>query len=383
MAIRRPISSASAGLGAAAVALTLLTGCTGPSSAPSAAPPPNVAEKSASAAAASPEQNAALQKIGFGSCLHQDDPRPIMEAVLARDFELFVFMGDNVYGDVESPDDLVELREAYARQAEADGFKALREQVPLLATWDDHDFGLNDAGATFPGRDGAEDLFNKFWDVPPDSVDAKRPGVYAAHTFGPPGRRVQVLLLDTRYFRSDLVKGELPEGLSGRYVPSNDPERTLLGDTQWKWLEDELRKPADLRLLVSSTQILAEGHGFEAWRTLPLERERLYSILHKTRANGVIVLSGDRHRAGIYKREAIIGYPLYEITSSSLNRPSSSPEEPGPHRLGPTYRPENFGAIHIDWTAGTVGLEIADIDGETVLREDLSIGRLRVSDGRD
>ncbi|MEO1084377.1 MAG: alkaline phosphatase D family protein, partial [Acidobacteriota bacterium] len=324
-----------------------------------------------------------LQRIGFGSCLHQSDPQPILDAVLERDFELFLFLGDNVYGDVTSTDDLVELREAYAAQAQADGFSKLRQQVPLLATWDDHDFGLNDAGATFAGREGAEKLFDDFWQIPADAPDAQRPGVYAAHLFGPPGRRVQILLLDTRYFRSDLDRGEVPEGHRGRYVPSEDPEKTLLGDAQWRWLEEELRRPADVRLLVSSIQILAEGHSFEAWRTLPLEREKLYSVLKKTRANGVIALSGDRHRAGLYRRDDVIGYPFFEITSSSLNRPSSSPEEPGPHRLGDSYRPENFGAIHIDWDAGTVGLEVADMAGTTVLEQSIPLDLLRVKDGRD
>ncbi|MEM8993865.1 MAG: alkaline phosphatase D family protein, partial [Acidobacteriota bacterium] len=250
-----------------AVALVPVLGCAGTARSPGVAPSPVPQGQTAPsevAVAADP----ALRTVGFGSCLHQADPQPILDAVVERDFDLFLFLGDNVYGDVTSTDDLVELREAYAAQAEAEGFSKLRSQVPLLATWDDHDFGLNDAGATFAGREGAEELFDDFWEIPADAPDAQRPGVYAAHLFGPPGRRVQILLLDTRYFRSDLERGAVPEGHSGRYVPSSDPAKTLLGDAQWRWLEEELRRPADVRLLASSIQILAEGHSFEAWRTL-------------------------------------------------------------------------------------------------------------------
>ncbi|MEO1367036.1 MAG: alkaline phosphatase D family protein [Acidobacteriota bacterium] len=362
-----------------AVALVPFLGCTG-----SSAPPPTTAPD-LEVAAAAPAVNAGLvlEHIGFGSCLHQSDPQPILDAVLGRDLDLFLFLGDNVYGDVTSTDDLVELREAYAAQAAAEGFSKLRRHVPLLATWDDHDFGLNDAGATFAGREGAEVLFDDFWQIPEDAPSAQRPGVYAAHVFGPPGRRVQILLLDTRYFRSDLVTGEVPANHGGRYIPSTDPAKTLLGDAQWRWLEEELRRPADVRLLASSIQVLAEGHSFEAWRTLPLEREKLYAVLKKTRANGVIAISGDRHRAGLYRRDDVIGYPLFEITSSSLNRPSSAEEEPGPHRLGDSYRPENFGAIHFDWDAGSVRLEIADIEGRTVREQSIPLDLLRVKDGRD
>lgn len=133
-----------------------------------------------------------------------------------------------------------------------------------------------------------------------------------------------------------------------------------------------------MRLLVSSIQVIAEGHGWEAWRTLPAERERLYQTLRRTHARDVIVLSGDRHRAGIYRHDDALGYPLYELTSSSLNLPiASAVEEPGPYRLGPTYRPENYGALEIDWPSRRVVLEIKDLNGEMVLRQNVELSSLQ------
>ncbi|MEM6456860.1 MAG: alkaline phosphatase D family protein [Acidobacteriota bacterium] len=326
------------------------------------------------------DSSAALTHIGFGSCLHQDKKQPILDVVRDRDVDLFLMLGDNVYGDVSVPTEMTELRAAYAQQMRNPGFAALRRQTPMLAIWDDHDFGLNDACATFPGRAQAEVLFDRFWRIPDGAASRTRPGIYDAHVIGPPGRQVQILLLDTRFFRSNLT---ISADDRWRYQPDPDPSKTMLGHDQWRWLETELRKPADLRLLVSSIQVIADGHGWEAWRMLPTERDRLYNVIRRTGAAHLVILSGDRHRAGLYRRDDVIDYPLFEITSSSLNYPTTSPEEPGPHRLGPTYRQENFGTVQIDWTAGTLRLEIVDVQGKTALSQAIDVGMLRSSGVRD
>ncbi len=320
----------------------------------------------------------ALERIGLGSCLKQDLPQPIFDAILDDDFGLFVFLGDNVYGDVESAD-LRELRDAYAMQAAADGLSRLREAaVPLAATWDDHDYGLNDGGADFFGREEAQRIFEDFWDVPADSERAARRGVYDAVSYGPPGQRVQLILLDTRYFRSPLKRTDEP-GAPGRerYVPDPDSAKTMLGEEQWSWLREVLQEEADLRILASSIQVIADGHGYEGWRNLPAERDRLYSLLREVGANGLVIVSGDRHRGGIYRRGDVLDYPLLELTASSLNSPSTSGEEAGPYRVGPTYQPENYGAFTIDWASRTVTLEVRDMDGEPVLTETLDLDDLR------
>ena len=87
---------------------------------------------------------------------------------------------------------------------------------------------------------------------------------------GPPGNRVQIILLDTRYFRDDFRRSEKR---SAGYIPDADRAKSLLGSAQWAWLEAELRKPADVRLLVSSIQALTEDHGWERWGHLPRERD--------------------------------------------------------------------------------------------------------------
>ena len=228
-----------------------------------------------------------------------------------------MFLGDNVYGDVES-EDLRELRAAYEMQAAADGFSRLREAaVPLAATWDDHDYGVNDGGAEFFGREEAQRIFEDFWGVPADSERASRPGVYDSVTYGPPGQRVQLILLDTRYFRSPLRRTDEP-GAPGkeRYLPDSDPAKTMLGEEQWGWLRGVLEEVADLRILASSIQVIADGHGFEAWRHLPAERDRLYALLRETGANGVVV---DFGRSAPRRH-------LSQTTALSTTRSSNSPQ---------------------------------------------------------
>ncbi|QNL20121.1 alkaline phosphatase family protein [Hyphobacterium sp. CCMP332] len=324
----------------------------------------------------------ALTRIAFGSC---HDPEragmEILDRVAADNPDVFIYTGDNVYGDAWSWDaTLPELRSAYAALAASPEFRALRAQIPMLAVWDDHDYGLNDFGRGFPFKEYAERLFLDFWAVPEDDERRSRDGIYTSRVYGPEGQRTQIILLDTRYFRSDLTP--TPErGAEGRerYIPSEAEDQDMLGDAQWAWLEDQLSVPADLRLIVSSIQVHADGHGWEAWRTLPQERARLYNLLETSGAEGVILMSGDRHSSGIYVREDVIGYPLYEITSSSLNMSfQDENNESGPHRIGEMYAPVNYGVIDVNWEGGSVSLEIRDADGLAVRDVAISLDDLAV-----
>ncbi len=308
---------------------------------------------------------APLTRIAFGSCAHQDQPQPIWDAVLRYQPDLFIFAGDNVYGDL-TPGARNGLREAYAKAAGIEGYRTLRARVPVLATWDDHDYGQNDAGGDFPYKDEAKALFLDFWRVPADDPRRSREGVYDARTFGPDGMRLQVVLLDLRSFRSPLRRKAAGAPGAGPYAPDPDPAKTMLGPAQWAWLEQQLRLPAELRLIVSSVQVLAEGHGYERWGNLPHERERLLGLITRTGASGVILLSGDRHAGALYRLAEGVPYGLYEITSSGLNMVRAGTPEPGPLRLGELYGAVNFGTIDIDWRAGQITLAVRALDGEPV-----------------
>ncbi len=295
-----------------------------------------------------PSPTQRLNRIAFGSCLDQRLAQPIWKHVIEAKPDLFIMLGDNVYGDV-SDASLKELKSAYALQAVHPDFAAARRQFPFLATWDDHDYGRNDAGTEFPYKVGTRELFSEFWGLKTSALPDE--GLYRAHVAGPPGERVQIILLDLRTFRSEFARRNATEKLAGpgAFKPDLDASKTLLGPAQWIWLEEQLRQPAEIRLIISSIQLLAEGHGWERWGQLPREQARLFDLIKKTDARGVIVLSGDRHRAAIYNIKSAPPYPIHDITSSALNRSraGSEPEDAG--RLGPMLSEDNFGLLQINW----------------------------------
>lgn len=324
-----------------------------------------------------------ISRIAFGSCADEEAPQPFWDAIVAQAPELFIFAGDNVYADTE---DMAVMRAAYDRLGEQPGYQRLLRNATVLATWDDHDYGVNDGGAAYPMRDLAQREFLRFFNIPESSPLWSRPGIYDAHVFGPEGRRVQVILLDTRYFRGPLT--ERPPGTyatAGRYVPNPDTTVTMLGEAQWTWLEEQLRQPADVRVLVSSIQVIPEEHGWEKWANLPHERERLFRLIRDTEATGLVLISGDRHLAEISRLPADdplgVGYPLYEVTASALNRGGGgSDDEPNRYRVGPrNFRENNFGLLTIDWSEDdpSLSLEVRDEAGTLVLQETLQLGDLR------
>jgi len=326
-----------------------------------------------------------LERIVFGSCLDEEKTPPRWQTLLDRDPQLFMMLGDNVYADSagirDVGPDLVEMRRAYASLGAQPGFRELRSKVPVLAVWDDHDYGLNDSGKENPIKVEAKSIFADFFDIPASDPMRARDGIYRAGIYGPPGRRVQIILLDTRWFRSPLQPTDQHNAPGKqRFVPDNGPQKTMLGEIQWRWLEEQLRQRAELRLIVSSVQVIAEGHGWEGWRMMPLELNRLTLLINDTRANGVIFLSGDRHRAAAYRRIESTPYPFYELTSSSLNSGVESRHpEIDPQRLGGRlYAGENFGMVQIDWELGVVNLDIMSLPaGRRVRGVSLAISELQ------
>lgn len=338
-----------------------------------------------------------LSRFAFGSCVKQDRPQPIWEAVVGYRPQLFAFLGDNIYGDTE---DMSVLTAKYQQLGEQPGFRKLKATCPILATWDDHDFGVNDGGREYSKKAESQQVFLDFWGAAKDDVRRTRAGVYSAQVFGPPGRRVQLILLDARYFRSPLKsggqRGEPGDGYRGRYLPNPDADATILGDAQWKWLAQQLRVPAELRFIGSGVQVIADEHGWEMWGNFPRERQRLFSLIRATQAEGVVFLSGDRHLAEIACLPAShalgVGYPLYDVTSSSLNTPSGNFTKAGTrfanelnsYRVGLTYFETNFGTVDVDWNQPDppVRLQIRDAAGGVVLQQRVKLSELRPAGAR-
>jgi alkaline phosphatase D len=314
-----------------------------------------------------------VARFAFGSCVNENRDMAFWNVIAAQNPQAFLFIGDNVYGDTNTVHaaDIPSLQESYRKLSSRQEFSNFRGKIPMMATWDDHDFGANDAGGSFAFKEYAEDIFESYWGSS-DDVRA-RPGVYESRIIGPAGKRVQFIILDTRFFRSDLARlpyrSERPP--LGGYIPNNDPTASVLGNEQWQWLAEELSKPAELRFIVSSTQVITSAHGFESWYNFPKEREKLYRLLADKGADNAVLLTGDRHSGAFYKQQvAGLSKPLYEFTSTSLNfafgEGDSGAKEPDATRLGGFWSIENFGQVDIDWSAKTVTMSLKKSDGSMI-----------------
>lgn len=347
-----------------------------------------VAQAHAGDAAAGSERT--LTRIAFGSCAKQSKEQPIWDTVLAAKPDLFVFLGDNIYGDTR---DMNELRAKYAQLASKPGFQKLRATTSTIATWDDHDFGEDDAGADYPMKEESKRIFLEFWQEPTQSPRWSRDGIYTSYLFGPADRRVQIIMPDLRYNRTPIVPLDLgsmtykqweaekkADGapVPGPYARTPDPQATMLGETQWRWLEQQFDVPAQIRIIASSLQVLADFPGWEAWINYARDHQRLIDLIRRKQASGVIFISGDTHYAELTKLDVNVPYTLWDLTSSGLTEVWPV-DVPNANRIGQILREPNFGMIEIDWQSRdpVIHLRANDIQGTARIAQQLALSQLR------
>ena len=303
---------------------------------------------------------AGTYKIAFGSCLDQGYPQPIWQSIKNENINSFIFLGDNVYGDVPSGK-LNKMKKAYAHQKTMIPDWLFKKDMNVI--WDDHDYGINDGGTSYPLKKQAQLMYLDFWNISSDDERRKREGIYTNKFINIDGFTVNLVLLDTRYFRSDLDK---TIGINTVYKKNLDLNSTILGNKQWAWLEETINKKADLVIISTSIQLLATSHRFEKWSNFPHEHIRMKKLLKQSKIP-VLIVSGDRHQGAIYEEDN-----LFEITSSSLNKTLSPskfigrPKEVDDAMIGDMYSGENYGLITIDTEKKEYLIELKDLNGQKV-----------------
>ena len=97
--------------------------------------------------AASLNNNQRVQRVALGSCFNPARSDVIFAVINNTQADVLLLLGDNVYAEKETADiELPSLKAAYAALAASPAFADLRRDMPLLVTWDDHDYGVNDGG---------------------------------------------------------------------------------------------------------------------------------------------------------------------------------------------------------------------------------------------
>jgi len=283
--------------------------------------------------------------IAFGSCNKHDSENILWDDVVEVNPNVWVWGGDIIYADT---DDMKLLDSIYTLQNNVKGYKELKRSVPVIGTWDDHDYGLNDGGVEFSAKKESQQKFLDFLDVDTTDQRRTREGVYASHSYKIGAGKVRIIVLDTRYFRTSLTPDTLTKK---RNKPNVYGEGTILGKKQWNWLTDQLNhSDADFNIIVSSVQFLSDRHGFECWGNFPHEVDRLEQTIVQSKAKGVMILSGDRHISEISK-SAVNGmpYPLIDFTSSGLTHVYSDfSGEENPYRIGRVVFEKSFGVVKLN-----------------------------------
>lgn len=322
-----------------------------------------------------------ISRIAFGSCAHQDKPQPVLALAAGMHPDVFVFLGDNIYGDTRKEK---VLQSKYQKLGGKEEFKKLRNSTRVLATWDDHDYGENDAGKDYPLKEKSKEIFLEFWKVPEDDIRNHRDGIYTSYFFEGNNRTVQIIILDLRTFRDDLHSYQnepVDKNLfhyKMDYWPHESTEPTMLGEAQWKWLKEQLLIPADLRIIASSTQFGISWNSYEAWANFPHEQRRMLDMIKETKANGVIFISGDVHYAEISRMVEKGAYPIYDITASGITSTWNF-ATPNINRVEGPIMENHFGMIDIDWSQDDplISMMIYDVNNRMRIDRKVRLSELR------
>ena len=321
-------------------------------------------------------------RIAFGSSAEQWQQQPIWDAIIARRPNLFIFTGNAIYADTDGKSELAVTKSRLAAEWDRlrgiPGYQSAREKFPVIASWGNHDYGSRDGGRDFVLRKASKKLFLDFFEEPSDSSRWRHEGIYHHYEFG---NGLQIILLDTQSFRSalkpvpNMKAGRANQDISGKTLP--DPAGSLLGETQWSWLEQVLKSPAQVRLIVSGEQIIPDQKAKNEWGNYPNERNRLFRLVDDAGANNIVLLSGSVQFAELSSFTTPGGTKLTELTSSGLTHTNtSSAAIPNSHRLKNVSTELNFGVVELmqHGTETVVNLSIEGINGDTLLEHSLVFG---------
>ncbi|MCF8258183.1 MAG: alkaline phosphatase family protein, partial [Flavobacteriales bacterium] len=241
-----------------------------------------------------------IVRIAFGSCSLQFGKQRIWKNIIDKKPDVWIWLGDAIYADTE---DMAKMAAKYAQLDSNANYCTMKQAVPIIATWDDHDYGGNNLGKHYPQKVESQKQFLTCFNEPKDSPRWNREGIYTSYSYGAGDRKVKVILLDTRYHRDD-----------------PGPEADMLGEAQWAWLEEEFRNSdAVINIIGSSVQFVNEFKAFENWAKFPASQKKMVDLIVSTGLKGAFMISGDVHYGALAKRSyERMSYPIYDFTSSGL-----------------------------------------------------------------
>ena len=253
----------------------------------------------------------------FGSCQdYRDGYWTAWPHVVADNPDLVLWLGDYIYeGGVEgtvrdhNSDEvmtLVDYRNRYGLYKQDPGLQAAHAAAPWIVTWDDHEVENNYARLTpqdpadvaiFRARRAA--AYQAFWEHQPirSRPNGEWLAVYRTLRWG---RLLQLLVLDGRQYRANQACNT--EDLAPDCEERNEPGRTMLGPTQFAWLQRELAADRCRWSLLANQTVMTPvpfgpAYNMDQWDGYPAERTKIFKSLARVR--NAVVITGDIHAAGV------------------------------------------------------------------------------------
>ncbi|WP_017744746.1 alkaline phosphatase D family protein [Scytonema hofmannii] len=271
-----------------------------------------------------PESDVSKLPFAFVSCQHYEQGYYTAYKYLAEeDLHLVVHTGDYIYEGGITPDrprqhngpeikTVEDYRNRYALYKGDKNLQAAHAAFPWIVTWDDHEVENNYANATSQidddDQDPAEFLLRRaiayqvYYEHMPLRPFSKPEGpdlqLFRRLSFG---KLATFHVLDTRQYRTDQPCGDIT---TQRCAEAFDPEATLLGDRQEKWLFNGLdRSQATWNVLAQQVPVAqrdftpGEGQTFsmDKWDAYVVARKRLLNFLEQRKPSNPVVLTGDVH----------------------------------------------------------------------------------------
>lgn len=281
-------------------------------------------------------------RLALASCMHDQlgfNQKNMWSQMIATKPDMILFMGDTVYVDVSLLTEVGGLGwEDRIWQRHADvryrfDIYRMKNLIPIVATWDDHDYGLNNATGSATWKYNSRDIFNTFFAQ--DEVDGfLQRGFGVAFTFNAFGQ--QFYMMDDRTERTptDQINGA-----------------SHWGKEQESWLYETMKKNNRYTWLLNGSQFFG---GYAGGESFDLQAFPFLEFKKQIKAMGipVVLASGDRHYTEVMKIEKeIFGFETFELTTSGvLQLMFEDPWDkfPNKRQLAGVARKQNFMIVDVN-----------------------------------
>lgn len=274
---------------------------------------------------------------GFVSCANES-AESVWAEMIRRGMDRVFLMGDTPYVDVIDVRQLQPAREQHRHFISTPNMARLIRSRPTVATWDDHDFGRNNANGVYIDIDGnrsanALQSFREYRDHAQFGNGSE--GIYHADRMGV----LDVFLLDPRYFSQKSPS------------PVNPAHPACFGPDQWNWIRQALKDSRATFKVLAMGQIWQRKKNSENddMFTYYVERDALLDFVRDEKISGVVTFGGDIHVSRHLLQPRRVGYDLYHfISSPSGTSVIPSLDVPHPDLVWSSQAPRQFFTLTAD-----------------------------------